>query len=169
VREGGPEVVDRFPNGIVHQHAAVANCAMELRRDIARLLFHPVRVLLPGGRQRRDVALGDGEEIDQDDRRRDGQQLLFNRKVGIQGAQGGGPRTPRGWPPGFCPWPRVEEVGRPPGINHLACDRRETFLHPAVCGLGRVLRTRVESDRGTGCGLVNTVDDFLEHQQTLGR
>jgi hypothetical protein len=80
----------------------------------------------------------------------------------------GGPRTPRGWPSGFCPRPRVEEVGSPPGINRLAYDRRETFLHPAVCGLGRVLRTRVESDSGTGCGLVNTIDDFLEHQQTLG-
>jgi hypothetical protein len=68
IGEGRPEMPDRFPDCIVEKRAGAADAAMQLRRDIAGLLFHPIGVMLPGGEQSIDVGGRDGEDVDQNRR-----------------------------------------------------------------------------------------------------
>jgi hypothetical protein len=48
IGESRAEMLDRFPDGIVQKHAATGDAAMQLRRDITGLLFHPIGVVFPG-------------------------------------------------------------------------------------------------------------------------
>ncbi len=78
VRERRAEVRYRLPDGVVHQHTTRADSAMQLRGDVAGLPLHPVGVLLPGSHERRDIAFKYGKDVDQNDRRGRGLQLLLN-------------------------------------------------------------------------------------------
>ena len=58
MRESLAEVIDRLPNSIVQKQVAVANSAVELRRDKPWLPLHPVRVLCPRLEQGIDFICG---------------------------------------------------------------------------------------------------------------
>lgn len=66
--EGGAEVRHRLPDRIVHEDRAAGDAAVQLGRDVARLLLHPVGIGGPGVEQAGDVRLGDIEEVDEDHR-----------------------------------------------------------------------------------------------------
>ncbi len=68
VGEGRPEVGDAVPDGVVQEHPAAGDAAMQLGRDEAGLPRHDLRVGRPGSDQVVSISGLGNEGVDQDDR-----------------------------------------------------------------------------------------------------
>jgi hypothetical protein len=80
-------VGDGLPDGVVHQNGAAGDSLMELRRNIAGLLFHPRGVLRPRFEEGREVGLRHLKNVDEDNWRQIGMQLLKDGHVGVERLQ----------------------------------------------------------------------------------
>lgn len=67
VIEGGPELSDGFPNGVIHQDRAAGDAAVQLRGNVTRLPFHLGGILRPGFEQSWNIGFGYLEDIDEND------------------------------------------------------------------------------------------------------
>ena len=79
----------RLPDGIVQIGRTIAERAVQLGRDEARLTLHERRVVLPSFEEVRLVRLIEREEVHENDRSGFNPKLAFDREVGVEGAQRG--------------------------------------------------------------------------------
>ena len=66
--ERRPKMGDGLPNRVVHEHGAAGDALMQLRRDIAGLLLHPIGVRFPSLEKGWNVCFRDLEDVYQDHR-----------------------------------------------------------------------------------------------------
>src|SRR5271165_4078918 len=86
VRERGAEGGGRFPDGGVEIGRALADRAMKLSGDEARLPLHELRVVPPSLKKGRLVRLVEHEDVHEHDRLSVDRNLTFDRESGIQRA-----------------------------------------------------------------------------------
>src|SRR5262252_1449456 len=87
MRECRPEISGRLPDSIVEVRRAVADRAVKLGGDEARLAFHEDRIVRPGFEKGLLVRFIEREHIYQHDGAGIDRDLTFDRESGVERAQ----------------------------------------------------------------------------------
>jgi hypothetical protein len=65
--ESPPEMINRFPDGVIQKRTITTYAAMQLRREISWLPFHPIGIMLPCSEQSIGIGRCDRKDVYQND------------------------------------------------------------------------------------------------------
>src|SRR5262245_43695184 len=97
MRECSPEGRGGFPDRIIEVSRVIADRAMQLGRDEARLSFHELGIVLPGLEEGRLVHLVEREHVYEHDGARVDRDLAIDRESGVQRAKQRHDKPPLNW------------------------------------------------------------------------